>query len=170
MVAFLTPKFSKIFGAAALGLALYAGPAHAQNARELAARLAQVEEQLGRMRAEAEKGTPAPENGSDIMSRLAALERTVQQLTGQIEETKFTAERTAKQVDVMTDDLSLRLARIEQSLGVTGGPPPDQLGAAPPAQMPQQQQATLVPPPAAPAAPSKTSTATPFSIAPPASR
>ncbi len=154
MVAFLTSKPSKLLGAAVLGLALYAGPVHAQNARDVAARLAQVEEQLARMRTEAERGTPAPENGSDILQRLLALERTVQQLTGQIEETRFTAERTAKQVSVMQDDLSLRLARIEQSLGVTGAPVPDQLGAAPPPAQAPQQQATLVPPPPAPAAPS----------------
>ncbi len=74
---------------------------------------------------------------AELTQRIFALEHMVEQLTGQLEESKFTADRTAKQVQVLQDDLSLRLARMEQSLGMTGMPPAAAPGAASPGPAPE---------------------------------
>ncbi len=157
MIALLNPSCRLpsflVLAAAGLAMLMLAAPVQAQSARELAGRLEQVEQELLRLRqaSGAKPGAPgqppgAIENQSDITVRLMALERTVEQLTGLIEETQFTTARTAKQVQVMQDDLSLRLFRIEQSLGVTPGLPVDPALTPPPV----QQQSQLVPSPAVP--------------------
>jgi len=153
----------KFVPAAVIGLVLVGGTAHAQSNREIADRLGRIEQDLQRLQKQlpAKPGDPAgvaaAEGGSDVTVRILAIERIIEQLTGQIEETRFTSERTARQVQVLQDDLSLRLARIEQSLGLGGMPaqPPVQ---APPAAAPQTQ---LVPQPAAPAAADVASLRTP---------
>ena len=156
----------KFIPAAALGLVLLSGTAHAQSDREVANRLAKIEQDLQRLQKQtpAKPGDPATaaaaqEGASDITLRLLAIERSVEQLTGQIEETKFTADRSAKQIQVLQDDLSLRLARIEQSLGL-GNMPPAQTPAASTAPAPSSTspiagppggpQGQLVPSPSAP--------------------
>ncbi len=129
MRALLYPS-RKFLTAAGVALLLAAAPAQAQD-RDMAARLGKVEQDLVRLQRAMPGGRPnaaeaaaadaqASQEDTDITVRLSALEGTVAQLTGQVEETKFIAERTAKQVQVMQDDLSLRLARIEASLGASG--------------------------------------------------
>jgi len=131
MRALLHPAL-KPFAIAGLALALLSGTASAQSARELNSRLERVEQDLQRLLG----GQPPMPDSSDITVRLMALERMVQQLTGQVEEARFNSERTARQVQILQDDLSLRLATIEQGLGVV----PGAQGAA-------QQQGQLVPSP-----------------------
>ncbi len=123
---FLTAAGMTLFLAAVSAQA----PAQAQD-RDVAARIGKLEQDIVRLQRALPGGRPsaaeadaadavASQLETDMTVRLSALERTVAQITGQIEETKFTAERTAKQVQVMQDDLSLRLARIEASLGASG--------------------------------------------------
>jgi len=107
-----------------------AGTAQAQSARELNGRIERLEQELQRLQTDA---APMPDS-SDITVRLMALERMVEQLTGQVEEARYNSERTARQVQVLQDDLSLRLATIEQSLGVVPG------AAGPGGQVAPQQQ------------------------------
>lgn len=136
MYALLNPvtktSISKLLAAAGITLVLASGAALAQD-RDMAGRIGKLEQDIARLQRQVPGGRPntaeaaaadaqAAQQDTDITVRILALERTVELLTGQIEETKFTAERTAKQVQVMQDDLSLRLARIEQSLGVLPAP------------------------------------------------
>ena len=120
----------KFFAAAGVALLLATAPAQAQD-RDMAARLGKVEQDLLRLQRALPGGRPsaadaaaadavASQQDTDITVRILALERMAAQLNGQVEETKFTAERTAKQVQILQDDLSLRLARIEASLGASG--------------------------------------------------
>ena len=108
------------------------GDALAQS--DLSSRIGKLEQDIQRLQKQsgakpgAAGDTPSLEGGSEMLQRLLALERIVEQLTGQIEETRFNAERTAKQTKVLEDDVSLRLARIEQSLGMNGAPAPAQQG------------------------------------------
>jgi len=151
--------------AAGMSLFLAAVPAQAQaQDRDVAARIGKLEQDIVRLQRALPGGRPSAaeaaaadavtsQQETDMTVRLSALEGTVAQLTGQIEETKFTAERTARQVQVMQDDLSLRLARIEASLGASGValpalPPP---GAAPSAAAGSQVR-NLASAPAAPVA------------------
>ena len=161
MPALLHPMF-KFLTAASLAAVLCAGAAQAQD-RDLSARMGKLEQDLTRLQRQVPGGRPntaeaaaadaaAAQQDTDLTVRILALERTVEQLTGQIEETRFTAERTAKQVQVLQDDLSLRLARIEQSLGASGvplsalqsaaTPPSAPLAAVDPLVMPPPQQRT----------------------------
>ena len=136
MYALLNPimktSLHKLLAAAGLTLVLASGAALAQD-RDLAGRIGKIEQDLARLQRQVPGGRPntaeaaaadaqAAQQDTDITVRILALERTVELLTGQIEETKFISERTAKQALVMQDDLSLRLARIEQSLVVTPAP------------------------------------------------
>ena len=160
MRALMHTAFRLIAIAALSFVVLSGGPAHAQNNREIADRLGRIEQDLQRLQKQlpAKPGDPAtPEGGSDITVRILAIERIIEQLTGQIEETRFTSQRTAQQVQVLQDDLSLRLARIEQSLGL-GGMPAQTPAQAPPMSAPQTQ---LAPQPAPPAAADVASLRTP---------
>jgi tol-pal system protein YbgF len=130
---------------------LFAGSAaHAQSEKDRIARLEQqiqaLQKQLGKIAPGAVAAeTSFQDNASDITVRLLALERSVEQLTGQVEEARFNGQRSARQLETLQDDVSLRLARIEQSLGLSGVP-----GAAPAALPPPQTQGqTLVPAPEA---------------------
>ncbi len=160
MRALMHTAFRLIAIAALSFVVLSGGPAHAQNNREIADRLGRIEQDLQRLQKQlpAKPGDPAtPEGGSDNTVRILAIERIIEQLTGQIEETRFTSQRTAQQVQVLQDDLSLRLARIEQSLGL-GGMPAQTPAQAPPMSAPQTQ---LAPQPAPPAAADVASLRTP---------
>ena len=160
MYALLNPitktSIPRLLAAAGLALTLVTGAALTQD-RDMAGRVGKLEQDLARLQRQVPGGRPsaaeaaaadaqAAQQDTDITVRILALERTVELLTGQMEETKFTAERTAKQVQVMQDDLSLRLARIEQSLGVLPAPT-------------QQSQFVPMPPPSASSASSTPSIA-----------
>ncbi len=114
--------------ATAIAVFLFSGTAYAQSDRDLANRLTKIEQDLQRLQKQlpAAKGTPAAgavadDNSGDMTVRILAIERVLEQLTGQVEEAKFTSDRTARQLQVLQDDLSLRVAKMEQSLGLTGG-------------------------------------------------
>jgi len=151
---------------ALLAVALIAAqPATAQDqneTRELTNRISKLEQDIRNLQRQVPgsraPSAPAGSEASnaqvietDITVRVLSLERIIEQLTGQVEETRFTTERMSRQLKVLTDDVSLRLAAIEQSLGLTGAVP------AP------QQQGLAVPPPASPAP--ATSTPAPPSVA-----
>jgi tol-pal system protein YbgF len=163
MPTFKTVSLKTLAVAAALSLTMLGGFAQAQS--DVSNRISKLEQDVQRLQRSGGKPPPAgtdPTNSegmADMLQRILALERIVEQLTGQIEETRFNAERTAKQTQVLQDDVSLRLARIEQSLGMTGAP----AAAAPPAAAPSSSpgpQGQLVPTPAAPAT-AATAAATP---------
>ena len=148
MPAFMPSAFRTIAVAAALTFALSGGVAHAQS--DLSNRLSKLEQDVQRLQKQGggkPAGAPDGEGNAELVQRILALESIVEQLTGQIEETRFNAERTAKQTKVLEDDVSLRLARIEQSLGMNGAPPAQQgqlvpaPTAAPPAEAPVAQSA-----------------------------
>ena len=146
--------------AGVVAVTLFGGVAQAQSDREVVNRLSKLEQDLQRLQKQlpparsTTAATPgavpdaAADGSSDLTVRMLALEHIVEQLTGQIEESRFTASRTARQVQVLQDDLSLRLARIEQSLGLTGA-------------MPAPAQQSQVPPPAAQPVAPQVATATP---------
>jgi len=150
--------------AAVFVLVALSGAAFAQSNRENAERLGRLEQELLRLQqqmpvASGSAGAIAPvasDASSDVTVRILALERVVEQLTGQIEETRFTSDRTAKQVQVLQDDISLRLARIEQALGLTGAalpaavPPAPAAAIAPPVTGVSVGPQGLVPPPVSP--------------------
>jgi tol-pal system protein YbgF len=117
--------------AAVLSVISFTVPAEAQS--DLSNRIGRLEQDVQRLQRQGGKGgTPAPVDmpGSDSVSeltqRILALERVVEQLTGQVEEARFTADRNAKQLQVLQDDMGLRLARVEQALGLAGGAPAQQ--------------------------------------------
>jgi tol-pal system protein YbgF len=62
-----------------------------------------------------------PGSSTDMETRILAIERAIEQLTGQVEETRFKADRSADELKVLNDDVNLRLATIEQALGITPG-------------------------------------------------
>ncbi len=132
------------FAAAVLLLLCLGGAAEAQSDRDAANRLGKLEQEVQRLQRQLPGGANAPAdaptepeqaNQSEMTVRILAIERVVEQLTGQIEETRFQSVRSARQLQVLQDDIGLRLARIEQSLGLSG--------------MTAQEQSQLVPPPAA---------------------
>ncbi|MBX7201245.1 MAG: hypothetical protein K1X51_17900, partial [Rhodospirillaceae bacterium] len=103
-----------IFVAASiLGLALTMGAARAQSTGD---RLAKLEQQM-----QAFQTGPKP---ADVEGRLLAMERAIELLTGQVEEARFRAERNAEQLRVLTEDLNLRIATLEQSIGAQPGTVP----------------------------------------------
>ncbi len=116
---------------AILLLSLVGGAAEAQSDRDTANRLGKLEQEIQRLQRQLPRGAavpadaapaPAEESKGELTVRILALERTIEQLTGQIEETRFQSSRSAQQLQVLQDDISLRLARIEQSLGLSGSP------------------------------------------------
>ena len=154
--------FRTIAVAIALTFALSGGVAQAQS--DLSNRLSKLEQDVQRLQKQGggkpgAAGDVNPEGNAELVQRILALESIVEQLTGQIEETRFNAERTAKQTKVLEDDVSLRLARIEQSLGMNGAPPAGQQGqGAPPPSAPAVESAaspSAPPPPVRSAAPAR---------------
>jgi len=119
-------SFSIAATAIALVLAV-STPAHAQSAADLNARLNRLEQDVQRMYAQVPGGmgldAPNPAAETDLVNRILALERAVEQLTGTVEESRFKTDRMSGQLQVLTDDLSLRMATVEQSLGITPAPP-----------------------------------------------
>ena len=106
----------------ALNLAAF--PAQAQSSRELDERVRRLEQAVQMMgqRAAPASGAEAGQAGddADLSVRILKLEQLVEQLTGQIEETRFRAGQTAGQVEQLSNDVNYRLAVLEQAAGVPG--------------------------------------------------
>ncbi len=144
-------RLSFSIAAAAVALVLAASPAaYAQSAAELNARLNRVEQDVQRLRtqvpgAEMAPGMPVPSaENTDLGNRILALERAVEQLTGVVEENRFKTDRMSGQLQVLTDDLNLRMATVEQSLGITPAAPaprPTAQAAPPPRATPETLRA-----------------------------
>ncbi len=109
------------FAAAVIALTVTCG-AQAQSTGD---RLTKLEQQM-----QAFQTGPKP---ADIEGRLLAMERAIELLTGQVEEARFRAERTAEQLRVLTEDMNLRIATLEQSIGAQPGAVTPAAGAAVPA-------------------------------------
>ncbi len=135
------------FAATLVGLALACGSAQAQSTGD---RLTKLEQQV-----QALQTGPKP---TDIESRLLAMERAIELLTGQVEEARFRSERNAEQLRILTEDLNLRIATLEQSIGAQPGALA--AGAAP---------APMAALPAAPRAAAQTPASQRFSLDAPAS-
>ena len=145
------PSFSIAATAIILVLAV-SSSAFAQSAADLNARLNRLEQDVGKLRAQTPGAAalplgPAPNTAeeTDATNRILALERAVEQLTGIVEENRFKTDRMSGQLQVLTDDISLRMATVEQSLGITPAAPSPRptAQAAPP---PRQQEAPSLPP------------------------
>ena len=107
--------------ATAIALALcVSSSAFAQSAADLNARLNRLEQDVAKLRTQTPGAPtsplgPAPNAAeeTDVANRILALERAVEQLTGIVEENRFKTDRMSGQLQVLTDDLSLRMATVE---------------------------------------------------------
>lgn len=122
-------------------------PSFAQSNRELDDRVRRLERAVQSLAQEPAPGMAGPgamggDSGADLVNRILKLEQLVEQLTGQIEETRFRTQQSAKTLDQLANDLSLRVAMLEQG----GAIPP---GAAPTAALPPGAGAALGAPAAA---------------------
>ena len=124
-------------------------------------RLSRLEQQVQKL-----QGTPgapgAALSPTDVEGRLLSLERSIEQLTGEVEEAKFRSERNAEQLRVLTEDINLRVATLEQSIGAAPGTAP--VAALAPAPSP------AAPAPRAASAQAQTSASQRFSLDAPASQ
>lgn len=129
-------RVSRGITAAAIGLLLACGAAQAQSTGD---RLAKLEQQMQALQA-----GPKP---TDVEGRLLAMERAIELLTGQVEEARFRSERNAEQLRVLTEDLNLRIATLEQSIGAQPGAviAPAPTAAAPAAPAPRAAAASQTP-------------------------
>ncbi|MCB2108461.1 MAG: hypothetical protein KDE14_12215, partial [Rhodobacteraceae bacterium] len=108
-----------------LAACLIAGTALAQSARDLDERLRRLERSVSTLQGQPSEGGTvdgmAPGNDlAGLSVRILKLEQLVEQLTGQIEETRFASGQTAARVEQLSDDVSYRLTVLEQTLGVSG--------------------------------------------------
>ena len=116
MMAFQT--FSRALAVAVVSLTVASGAVHAQS--NVGDRLSRLEQQVQRLQGPA--GAPgAAVSPTDVEGRLLAMERAIELLTGQVEEARFRAERTAEQLNVLNEDINLRVATLEQSIGAAPG-------------------------------------------------
>ena len=97
-------------------------PASAQSTRDLANRIERLEQDLRDM-----QNSPAvlsegmtPDGAASVQVRVLKLEQLVEQLTGQLEESRYRVGQMSTQLRQLSDDMSLRLATLEQALGVSG--------------------------------------------------
>ena len=97
-------------------------PLAAQSARDLNKRIERLEQELQELQDGSERsvGGLTSDRASSAEVRLLKLEQLVEQLTGQLEETRYGAGQMLKQLRQLSDDMTLRLATLEQSLGVSG--------------------------------------------------
>lgn len=152
------PPFSIAATAVALVLTV-SSAAFAQSAADLNARLNRLEQDMARLRGQVPGAAavtglgPAPSaaEDTDLSNRILALERAIEQLTGIVEENRFKTDRMSGQLQVLTDDLSLRMATVEQSLGITPASPAPRPAAQ--ASPPPRQEALRAPPMSATADP-----------------
>ncbi|MHB1204117.1 MAG: tol-pal system protein YbgF [Rhodospirillaceae bacterium] len=119
-------SMSRGLAAAALALLAVSGAAHAQT--NVGDRLSRLEQQVQRLQGPA-VSPGAAVSPSDIEGRLLSMERAIELLTGQVEEARFRSERNAEQLKVLSEDLNLRIATLEQSIGVAGGGAPGNTAA-----------------------------------------
>lgn len=125
-------RFAKVFGVASAAMMIaiaLTGDAAAQSQRELAERISRLEQAVQAM-SKAPDGAAAAAEDADLAVRILKLEQLVEQLTGQIEETRFRANQTARQVEQLSNDLNLRVATLEQAAKLPAG---GTMAAAPPA-------------------------------------
>ncbi len=133
MMAFTT--FTRRLAFTALAVVVACGTAQAQSAGD---RLTKLEQQV-----QALQTGPKP---ADVESRLLAMERAIELLTGQVEEARFRAERSAEQLRVLSEDLNLRIATLEQSIGAQPGAlTPAPTAAAPAAPAPRAAASSQTP-------------------------
>ena len=135
--AFMTAVKTLSRGLAAILVALaFCAAAHAQSTGD---RLTKLEQQM-----QSFQTGPKP---ADIEGRLLAMERAIELLTGQVEEARFRSERTAEQLRVLTEDLNLRIATLEQSIGAQPGAAlaPAPTAAAPAAPPPRAAASSQTP-------------------------
>ncbi len=110
--------FSRALVVAVVGVSVSTGAAYAQS--NVGDRLSRLEQQVQRL--QGPTGAPgAAVSPTDIEGRLLAMERAIELLTGQVEEARFRAERTAEQLNVLNEDINLRVATLEQSIGAAPG-------------------------------------------------
>ncbi len=124
-------------------------PAASQSVQELASRIAQLEQDLQTLKGltGAVSADMTPEAAASVQVRVLRLEQLLEQLTGQVEETRFRVGQMSTQLRQLSDDVNYRLAILEQTLGVGGAvaAAPDSSGESP---TPNQSQtvAQRVPP------------------------
>lgn len=115
----------------ASAMALQAGPAAAQDARELAARMERLERDLQVLQRQVYRGDiPAGQQGGSasgafaggdmsgdvaarLQQRLIQLEELVTKLTGRVEENQYQAQQLSSKVDRFIDDVDFRLQQLE---------------------------------------------------------
>jgi tol-pal system protein YbgF len=119
-------------------------PVQAQSARELDDRIRRLEQQIQTLANQRgistqNLGATGTDQAASIQARVIKLEQLVEQLTGQIEETRFKMGQMSSQLEALSNDANYRLLVLEQSLGTQGGaaaaaqmPPPPRPGATPP--------------------------------------
>ena len=103
---------------------------------------AQSGNQTGMPTLPAEAGTQPQQLPTDVAGRLQVrifqIERLVEALTGQMEETRFEVSQMRAQVQQMSNDAAYRLAVLEQAAGVSSAVAAPSLGAILPMQQPGQ--------------------------------
>ena len=97
-------------------------PTAAQSTRDLANRLERLEQELRGLQSGSES---APEDislvaAASVQVRVLKLGQLVEQLTGQVQETRFRLGQMSTQLRQLSDDVNYRLATLEQVLGVSG--------------------------------------------------
>ncbi|NKB46116.1 MAG: tol-pal system protein YbgF [Alphaproteobacteria bacterium] len=159
MIVQLIPSLKRV-GQVACALALFIAPvAVAQtplDMRVMNERLGQLERQLQGLQGSvggniqtpsipANTGTVDQAMPADVASRIQIrvqqLERLVETLTGQVEETRFEVSRMRAELQQMSNDVSYRLAVLEQAVGVSAAvaaPSANQFGSVSPQPQPAQ--------------------------------
>lgn len=110
---------------AVLCMAMAVSPALAQSATE---RLDRLERDLQSMQRQVYRGgdgraVAAPDAGgstaaANLQVRFTALEEELRQLRGQMEENRYQIEQTARQLQLLQEDMEYRLNQIEQKIGL----------------------------------------------------
>lgn len=119
----------------------HTSPADAQSTRELASRLERLEQELQNLKGgDAGVDELSPQEAASVQVRVLKLEQLVEQLTGQIEETRYRVGQMSTELRQLSDDVNYRLAILEQALGVTGA-----VASAPPPAVPNTGQANSSP-------------------------
>ncbi|MBY0354256.1 MAG: tol-pal system protein YbgF [Rickettsiales bacterium] len=121
----------------ALWIGLLAMPAHADSSSQRLERLERdlqsVQRQLyrgGDGRADSQGSVPTGTAAANLQVRLSALEEELRQLRGQVEESRYQSEQTARQLQLLQEDMEYRLTQIEQKIGL-GVPAAAVEGSAP---------------------------------------
>jgi tol-pal system protein YbgF len=105
---------------------LCAAPAVAQSATERLDRLERDMQSMQRQMYRGGSGQPiAAAEGAgggtataNLLVRITALEEQLRQLRGQVEENRYQSEQTARQLQLLQEDMEYRLTQIEQKIGL----------------------------------------------------